>query len=1291
MMKHAIHFGVVAVLMSIALPCLKAQTLDEDFDPGIMYILRSEEYTNINFEEANEWKITFTDKDTLDNSYNSPVGFILQGGINSDSLYVPIQTVDSIVMYQPKPVMQDGVFELTREYFPYIVRRERSMKIYFDANIPLPLPKVGQRVVCNIFEEPLPNGFVGTVDTVYTQGNEIVVERRKNVGTLNRYYKSLLYSGGGAYTPEQDSAIAQTSRMYRVRRGVPVQKAPEWNFKATKNGVMFEAGWDPDGATEKFGSFEYKLDGELKFTTSAKVNTAVTNLSSAKIGLTMEYGAEGTLEESITVEAGDKISVPGLGVAKDFELPMGLEGSFALGMYLDWSAKAELVAKGELNASTTLNLELDKFDLKHSIEATPIDKAFKWGIDATMEGEARIILGIEGNVDLAGIAGAGFSFGLLYPEITGKLKSWYSSEEEYDFNKVTPAQLLSYYETFDEGNQITNGIGAYYNLEAGIDDITYEFEAEEIEKDNKKDKDEGDKKEEEDKEEEEEEEEEEEDDGTWLELSDDGMTLRGKFLGVDIEGKLSKDYKTWEITAENDYVEAKVENGKWIFTIKGVGAGIEGTNYWFNYDYHLVYGLNKETSKYTVGNTEGNNRKYGIQIKGENRVLNKQSVHLWIYDHAIQAWDKKKLGDVESLPKKPANFTSSVSLRRGGTYTVMPVYQVWNPIVSATEEFYMSDMALIDSMLIPYDLMAGARMKDFNTLQIVGSIDDLMLSDYKDGKDIEAGYTIVNKDGNIVYDETFDLSDPKLAIFDIDIDVTGWEPGEYKVILNQKVGDHEKEDAVPATFERMDMGAPILQEINHSADISFTKGLTFRADIMEAPDADDKFGFEILRWNTETVVAEKSALGIECMKDENTFELILAGTELTPTETYEVRAFTIRNQGKKLYSQDRYEFMAPSPISDVKALVEHDVVTLMAVVSKSVINPANPENIPSYVKMQFELVEKEKLIGDDWDLTDPDDIFQIDAAVLGTGDVWGLSRDVTELKDNTEYCFRVYIYISKDKLLYSDTQTFKTKDTYSLKYSTEVEARKATINAKCTDFAAKKDNARVRFYCSTSKSAVERGSESCTIVEDNTIEGQTASVLVENLEPETTYYYKGVLMFEEQGDRGALITKEKPGTVSKFTTPNPYEIETEEAVVEDAMVTLKATLSESAVAELASDSYNTIYAAFDLVSDEHKAELTKGTASEHVSRVTEIEREGTSMTVDVYLEPGTTYHYRALIYVDGKEYYGSTKSFTTLEYDGGLIPLVRKYRTNASAPWIPIIVKPEERHLAIPLKELIKE
>lgn len=1278
-MKHAIRFGVVAVLMSIALPCLKAQSLDEDFDPGIMYILRGEEYTNINFEEANEWKITFTDKDTLDNSYGQPVGFILQGGINSDSMYVPIQTIDSIVMYQPKPVLQPGVMEITREYFPYITQVDSSMTIHFSKDVPLPLPVVGQKVVCNIFEEPLRCGFVGTIAEVYTEGNEIIIVRDEDMAPLETYYKELLYSGAGGYTATQDSAIAQISNMYRVRRGVPVRKVvvvPDWKISTTSSGLNLEVGFKLDSAKKVVGPVTFALNSDIKAIAEFKVNSSITNLSNAKIGLDIGYGVSGKLAGSAVIEYGNKTQI--VGVAKKKEnLPFNSKLDIGAGIYLDWSAKSEIIVSGELEGKMTYTIEINKFDLNHNLKLSP-EYNGKFSVTGELDGKAKIIIGFEGGLSVGNYYNTKLGAGIIYPEITGKIKNWYSTEDEYDYEKITPAQLLSFYKTFDEGNRVTNGIGAFYEAEAGFDSIVYKFKASEIEKPKKA--------------------------GnatraesssldsefTSFDISPDGMSLTGKLFGIEVEGKLGLDGKTWEFTAKygelGGSVKGECKDGQWI--IYRIGASNSVTKYWFNYEYHFVYGLNKKESKYTVGITEGDNRRYGIQIKGENRVLLDHDVNLWVYDHATKKWNKKKLGDIQALPKKPADFKTAVSLRRGGTYTVMPVYSF---PMSKWHDVYMSDMAIIDSMLIPYDLHVGAEMKGFNTLKVVGSIDDLMISDFKNGKEVEVGYTILDSEGGLVYYETFDLANLKLSIFDIDIDVTDWEPGKYQVVLSQKVGNHEEVLSEPLTFERLDKGAPILQAINHSVDISSVKGLTFRADVLEAPDADDKFGFEIMRWKSETVVAEKSALGSECMIDDNTFELTLTGSELTPTETYEVRAYTIRNQSEQLYSQNRYEFVAPSPIYDVKVLVEHEVVTLLAVVPKSIINPQNPENIPSYVKMQFELVEKDKLIEDDWEITDPNDISQVDAGVLGSGDIWGLSRDITGLKDNTEYCFRVYIYVGKDKILYSDTQTFKTKDTYGLKYSTDVEARKATLKATCTDYAAKKDNARVRFYCSTSKSSVEKGSESCIIVEDNEIESKTASVLIEGLDPETTYYYKGVLMFEEKNERGNITTEEKPGAVAKFTTPNPYGIETNDAVVEDAMVTLKATISESAKAEMESGNYNTIYAAFDLVAKEHEGDLKQGTSSNNVTRITDLTQNGTNLSVDVYLEPGTEYCYRALIYVDGKEYYGSTKSFTTLEYDGGLIPLVRKYRPDASAPWVPIIVKPEEKHLATPLKELIKE
>ena len=58
-MKQTMRYIVaMAAVLWMAIPQVKAQGLEEDFDPGIMYIMRGEEI-NINFEEANEWEITF--------------------------------------------------------------------------------------------------------------------------------------------------------------------------------------------------------------------------------------------------------------------------------------------------------------------------------------------------------------------------------------------------------------------------------------------------------------------------------------------------------------------------------------------------------------------------------------------------------------------------------------------------------------------------------------------------------------------------------------------------------------------------------------------------------------------------------------------------------------------------------------------------------------------------------------------------------------------------------------------------------------------------------------------------------------------------------------------------------------------------------------------------------------------------------------------------------------------------------------------------------------------------------
>ena len=146
-MKQTVKYIIaIATVLWMAIPQVKSQTVNEDFDPGIMYVMCNEGM-NINFQEGNEWEITFTAIDTLGYKYGAPVGMELKGGVYGDSAYVLLQSIDSILMYQPEPVMQPGVFVITEDYFPYIAQVDSTTTIHFYADMPLDLPAKGQKVV----------------------------------------------------------------------------------------------------------------------------------------------------------------------------------------------------------------------------------------------------------------------------------------------------------------------------------------------------------------------------------------------------------------------------------------------------------------------------------------------------------------------------------------------------------------------------------------------------------------------------------------------------------------------------------------------------------------------------------------------------------------------------------------------------------------------------------------------------------------------------------------------------------------------------------------------------------------------------------------------------------------------------------------------------------------------------------------------------------------------------------------------------------------------------------------
>ena len=115
--------------------------------------------------------------------------------------------------------------------------------------------------------------------------------------------------------------------------------------------------------------------------------------------------------------------------------------------------------------------------------------------------------------------------------------------------------------------------------------------------------------------------------------------------------------------------------------------------------------------------------------------------------------------------------------------------------------------------------------------------------------------------------------------------------------------------------------------------------------------------------------------------------------------------------------------------------------------------------------------------------------------------------------------------------------------------------------------------------------------------------------------------------------------------------------------MEDATVTLAGVMTLEAYDEIKSDKYNTIYAVFEYALS--KEELMND-SKEGVTRLLEVDIEKSETDALFYrtieLEPGSFYYYRAFIYVDGKDYPANIKTFQTLEYDGGLIPLAKKKR-----------------------------
>ncbi|MBR6629161.1 MAG: hypothetical protein IKL03_04285 [Bacteroidaceae bacterium] len=467
-MRRTMHYMVaMAAALWMALPQVKAQTVNLDFDPGIMYVKRNEGM-HISFQEGNEWEITFTALDTLGNEYYSPVGMELKGGVYGDSTYVVLQTIDSILMYQPEPVMQAGVFVITEEYFPYIAQVDSNTTIHFYADVPLPLPAEGQKVVCNTFKEPLRLGFMGTVLEKRREGNVIVMVCDPTVERIRDFYQEFIYCGKGGETKEETEARERIERTHRMRRGVVVRAAEEEEPSIDDPDIELSIdinlfGKDlpfpsnaPDKTLEEItkkvtGKGEGKFDAGITLTGTAKgLLTIIADQKDEKVGI--EVSLEGKLSGKASVSGSVQGAVPlRFGKAVSKKLPLNSEALLAAGFFLRGQAEVSISSSVECSATGYLALQYDEEQGWHIRTNGSSSMGDMAGLKGELSGMAAYTLGVLGKGQILNKKyDADIGLYLDGINLEGKITADLNSNIKED----SPKDLYTQYKTYSGGNHL---------------------------------------------------------------------------------------------------------------------------------------------------------------------------------------------------------------------------------------------------------------------------------------------------------------------------------------------------------------------------------------------------------------------------------------------------------------------------------------------------------------------------------------------------------------------------------------------------------------------------------------------------------------------------------------------------------------------------------------------------------------------------------------------------------------------------------------------------------------------
>lgn len=445
------RFSAKCILASLAIMmAFTSATAQIDFQQSFGVMCNEDD--DFMFAEGGNWKITFATTDSLGNEYNKPVQMMVNGALYPDTAGYYISEIDSLLFKLPEKEYAAGVFEIGEELFQYIVDSDSATTISFriDCLTKTKIPKVGQKVICNIYRDKLPYGFMGLVKSMYADYNNGVIIMRCGTVAIEDIY-DVFYSGGVAGAVGTDEVPDSLIERKVVQSRIPTRSMYDVNDTL----VNWKKGYKLDyklAITDK-GEFKIIKDGKAEDETPVVLGVEGNAFLYAECSVMIdveekikkikcEVGAvvDGKLYFEVSGEVkpkeGDKKEFDFLTIPIPIAVLPGLSINVDFGFTWDYSLAAKIGAEGSFKISRHAGFEIDgnKRDViwddgNDNFADNPLNFENDYSAEASFAGE--LFLAFHAKVGI-GVAGEGLEFQLKFgtgPKFEGKIAYKYGQRD----------------------------------------------------------------------------------------------------------------------------------------------------------------------------------------------------------------------------------------------------------------------------------------------------------------------------------------------------------------------------------------------------------------------------------------------------------------------------------------------------------------------------------------------------------------------------------------------------------------------------------------------------------------------------------------------------------------------------------------------------------------------------------------------------------------------------------------------------------------------------------------------